>query len=147
MSKAKVIIILVTILLLTPIASGCAKNPPVVLEESFWLEPQPQEEVGSENLLSELYGSGSSEYGYYCSKLFFLESRKPVEIIVRQRIPESRAQCLDGVLLRGKSYGESSDYWDIGAMRRVGDYWEYLLVFTPFDSDYYCLFQSILIEK
>ncbi len=40
-ANGRVIIILVTILLLTPIASGCAKNPPVVLEESFWLEPQP----------------------------------------------------------------------------------------------------------
>jgi len=146
MVKAKVIIILAAVLLLMPIASGCAK--PIVLQDSFWLEPgdQPGEEIADgEKFLSELYGSGSSRYGWYFSKLCYLESGKPVEIVVRQRIPESGVRCFDGVLLRGESYSEAASewgpiprYWDLGAFREVGGYYERLLVFTP-DAGYYCL--------
>lgn len=122
----------------------------VVHEHAFSFHPHPEDgtEIDPEDLLASLYGKGISQRGLYFSRLFFLERGKPVEVVVRQRIVDSdTGQCLDGALLKGTTYSEATSgygsvpqVWNLGGLRRVDGYWEYILVFTPVASEYYCLY-------
>jgi hypothetical protein len=125
----------------------------VILEDSFWLEPQSQNETSIEDLLSSLYGMGAIEDGHYCSRLFFLEAQKPVEIIIKQIIPEADSSMagayIDGLLFRGKSWAEAKSGdgtfpLNIGGAYRVNNpwehIWEFILVFTPNNPGYFCLY-------